>query len=103
MSATVAPNNVQARRILIGTALLLTLGMGIRQSFGLFLGPVTQDLANAWSAIAAADGLMYYQDWSTDTMYDTYTGSLQELIGGRSTPEEFVATVQDDWATFQGQ
>ena len=65
--------------------------------------PVTQDLANAWSAIAAADGLMYYQDWSTDTMYDTYTGSLQELIGGRSTPEEFVAAVQDDWATFQGQ
>jgi MFS family permease len=30
---------------LIGTALLLTLGMGIRQSFGLFLAPVTQDLA----------------------------------------------------------
>jgi MFS family permease len=36
--------------ILIGAALLLTLGMGIRQSFGLFLTPVTQDLA-----ITAAD------------------------------------------------
>jgi MFS family permease len=32
------------RLILIGTALLLMLGMGIRQSFGLFLGPITQDL-----------------------------------------------------------
>jgi predicted MFS family arabinose efflux permease len=36
--------------ILIGTGLLLTLGMGIRQSFGLFLTPITQDLA-----VTAAD------------------------------------------------
>src|SRR4026209_457777 len=35
----------QARLIVIGLALLLTLGMGIRQSFGLFLTPVTKDLA----------------------------------------------------------
>jgi predicted MFS family arabinose efflux permease len=44
MSRTIAPNSSQARLILIGTALLLTLGMGIRQSFGLFLSPVTHDL-----------------------------------------------------------
>src|SRR5438445_2270433 len=31
--------------ILIGAAVLLSLGMGIRQSFGLFLTPVTRDLA----------------------------------------------------------
>src|SRR2546430_8041083 len=30
---------------LIGAAVLLSLGMGIRQSFGLFLTPVTRDLA----------------------------------------------------------
>lgn len=65
--------------------------------------PVTQDMADAWAAIAADDGLMYYQDWSTDTMYDTLTGSLQELIGGKASPEEFVATVQEDWAEFQGE
>src|SRR4051812_34123651 len=45
MLSTVGPTVHLARRILIGTALLLTLGMGIRQSFGLFLGPVTHDLA----------------------------------------------------------
>src|SRR5215472_11639024 len=44
MTRTIAPNSRQARLILIGTALLLTLGMGIRQSFGLFLSPVTRDL-----------------------------------------------------------
>jgi len=50
MSRTMATSGNQARLILIGTALLLTLGMGIRQSFGLFLTPITRDLA-----VTAAD------------------------------------------------
>jgi len=50
MSRTIAPNSSEARLILIGTALLLMLGMGIRQSLGLFLAPVTHDLR-----ISAAD------------------------------------------------
>src|SRR4051812_4261407 len=49
MPSTTAPGRSQARMILLGAALLLTLGMGIRQSFGLFLGPVTQDLLVAAS------------------------------------------------------
>jgi len=40
------PGNLrQTRLILIGAAVLLSLGMGIRHSFGLFLTPVTRDLA----------------------------------------------------------
>ncbi len=35
----------QSRLILLGAAVLLTVGMGIRQSFGLFLTPMTKDLA----------------------------------------------------------
>ncbi len=35
----------QTRLILIGAGLLLSLGMGLRQSLGLFLTPVTRDLA----------------------------------------------------------
>jgi MFS family permease len=35
----------QTRLILIGAAVLLSLGMGMRQSLGLFLTPVTRDLA----------------------------------------------------------
>lgn len=50
MSRSVEPLSKQARLILIGTALLLTLGMGIRQSYGLFLTPVTRDLG-----VTAAD------------------------------------------------
>ena len=40
----------QTRLILIGAAVLLSLGMGLRQSLGLFLPPVTRDLG-----ITAAD------------------------------------------------
>jgi MFS family permease len=46
----IAPSSKQVLLILIGTALLLSIGRGIRQSFGLFLTPITQDLA-----ITAAD------------------------------------------------
>src|SRR5437763_10473143 len=41
---------VSVRMILIGAAILLSVGMGIRQSLGLFLTPMTRDLG-----IAAAD------------------------------------------------
>ena len=42
-----APNVTQGstRLILIGAAVLLSIGMGLRQSIGLFLTPVTRDLA----------------------------------------------------------
>ncbi len=50
ISRTIVPSSSEARLILIGVGLLLTLGMGIRQSFGLFLTPVTHDLG-----ITAAD------------------------------------------------
>src|SRR5438445_13237813 len=38
-------SSADTRLILIGAAVLLSLGMGIRQSLGLFLTPVTRDLA----------------------------------------------------------
>jgi MFS family permease len=40
-----ASSKTSIRLILIGSAVLLSLGMGLRQSLGLFLTPVTRDLA----------------------------------------------------------
>jgi len=71
MSQSIAPSGSQARLILIGTALLLTLGMGMRQSFGLFLAPVTHDLA-----IAAADFTLAL------AAQNMVWGLSQALIGG---------------------
>lgn len=45
MSAKPGTEIIGARTILIGAAILLSLSMGMRQSLGLFLTPVTRDLA----------------------------------------------------------
>ncbi|MGE3247443.1 MAG: hypothetical protein AB7J19_14045, partial [Beijerinckiaceae bacterium] len=45
MFRTYASISRQCRLILLGAGVLLMVGMGIRQSFGLFLTPVTKDLA----------------------------------------------------------
>jgi MFS family permease len=71
MSRTMAPSGSQARLILIGTALLLTLGMGMRQSFGLFLAPVTHDLA-----VTAADFTLAL------AVQNIVWGLSQALVGG---------------------
>ena len=64
----------QARLIVSGVALLLTLGMGIRQSFGLFLTPVSRDLA-----LTAADF--------------TLTLAIQNIVWGLS--QAFVGATAD--------
>src|ERR1700739_2832777 len=46
----IAASRNRTRLILIGAAVMLGLGMGLRQSLGLFLTPVTRDLA-----LSAAD------------------------------------------------
>ena len=63
--------------------------------------PLTADTYTAWNKVSADDGLTFYQDWASDTMYDTMTAGLQELIGGRISPEDYVNEVQSDWADFQ--
>ena len=51
-------------------------------------------LVTGWQKVSAADGLVPYLDYSTPTFYDTITAALQNLIGGKSTPEQFTQTLQ---------
>lgn len=64
-------------------------------------GAMAQDLIEANRELMDADGQMDYLDWSTPTMYDTLGSGLQLLLAGRSTAEEFLTTVQEDWEAFQ--
>ena len=54
ISAIAGPGRNPTRQILIGAAVLLSLGMGLRQSLGLFLTPVTRDLALTASSFTLA-------------------------------------------------
>ena len=55
-------------------------------------GSVVGDVVNAWNAIAQNDRVGHYLDWTIPG--SDLIASLQELLGGQVTPEEFVADVQ---------
>ena len=58
------------------------------------------DVAAAWGYATENDGIGYYMDWVTPTMYDTISGALQELMAGNISAEEFVAVVDADYTGF---
>jgi raffinose/stachyose/melibiose transport system substrate-binding protein len=56
-----------------------------------------KDIATSWTKLNTTNSVGYYMDWVTPTMYDTITASLQELMGGKATPEQFITKVNDDY------
>lgn len=58
------------------------------------------DVAAGWQHLNETDGVGYYMDWVTPTMYDTITSELQALLAGQTTPEEFVQNVNADYTEF---
>ncbi|MEV6106863.1 extracellular solute-binding protein [Streptomyces sp. NPDC051940] len=54
----------------------------------------------AWRQLNAADGLVPYLDYSTPTFYDTVSASLQDLLAGKASPDEFAAALQKDYGAF---
>jgi raffinose/stachyose/melibiose transport system substrate-binding protein len=67
---------------------------------GLSSASVEGQLVGGWQKISAADGLVPYLDYSTPTFYDTLTAALQNLIGGKSTPQQFTKALQTDYSKF---
>jgi raffinose/stachyose/melibiose transport system substrate-binding protein len=63
-------------------------------------GTVAADIATQYRDVQKANGEVPYLDYSTPTFYDTITAGMQELIGGQSDPQQFVDTLQTDYAGF---
>lgn len=63
-------------------------------------GSMLADTIAAWNRINADNGVGHYLDWATPTMYDTLVSELQKLFAAQTSPEEFVANVQADYAEF---
>jgi len=61
---------------------------------------VQADIFTAFAAVAESGGLVPYLDYATPTMYDTIGAALQDLIAKRATPQQFLQTLQDDYAKF---
>jgi raffinose/stachyose/melibiose transport system substrate-binding protein len=63
-------------------------------------GTVAADIATQYRDVQKANGEVPYLDYSTPTFYDTITAGMQELVGGQSDPQQFVDTLQKDYAGF---
>jgi raffinose/stachyose/melibiose transport system substrate-binding protein len=59
-----------------------------------------KEIFAAWDAVSRSDGLTPYLDNATPTFPDTLGGALQELIGGKATPQEALEKAQKDYADF---
>ena len=81
MNISFAQIDRQSRLILIGAATLLTIGMGIRQSFGLFLTPVTRDLAISASDFTLAIAIQNIV-WG---LSQAFVGAFSDRFGLRRT------------------
>jgi raffinose/stachyose/melibiose transport system substrate-binding protein len=63
-------------------------------------GGVAADGAAAWKKLSAVDGIIPYLDWTTPTFYNDITAAIQELLGGKQTPQQFTTGVQKAYAKW---
>lgn len=59
-----------------------------------------QDVFTAFGTVTAKDGLVPYLDYATPTFADTLGAALQDLLAGKTAPQEFLATLEKDYKTF---
>ncbi|NNG36848.1 ABC transporter substrate-binding protein [Nakamurella aerolata] len=58
------------------------------------------DVFTAFDTVSTDDGLVPYLDWATPTMSDTLGAALQDLLAGRTSPEDTMKTLQQDYSDF---
>jgi raffinose/stachyose/melibiose transport system substrate-binding protein len=59
-----------------------------------------KDVKTGWDTLVEDGGLTLYPDWSSPTMLETMGQSFQEMLAGRTTPEDVVSRTQDDWEKY---
>jgi raffinose/stachyose/melibiose transport system substrate-binding protein len=60
-----------------------------------------RELNEAFATIVANDGLAFYPDWPAPGYMDVLGGSLQELISGSITPDEFLDQIAGPWQEYK--
>jgi raffinose/stachyose/melibiose transport system substrate-binding protein len=88
--------NPDAMRVLTETGNLPVVGTAEQQP----PAGLSQDVFDAFAAVADGGQLLPYLDYATPTMADTMGAALQDLLAGEQTPEEFLTAVQADYSAF---
>lgn len=61
-------------------------------------GTLQGDIVAAWAEIAEADGLVAFNNNATATMNDALKAGTQQVIAGQMSVDDFIASIQADWA-----
>jgi raffinose/stachyose/melibiose transport system substrate-binding protein len=64
--------------------------------------PLQEQTLTALKDTIAAGSQVGYYDWTTTDMLTKMGGALQEVMAGRTSPQDFTATVQQTWAKAHG-
>lgn len=64
---------------------------------------VLADIAGAYQQVVEDKGIQQFPDASAPAMLDTLTSGLQRLIAGRTTPEKFLESVQQEWTSYRAE
>ncbi|WP_120314446.1 hypothetical protein [Streptomyces sp. TLI_171] len=60
-------------------------------------GSVMNEVAKGWAAVNKDNGLVNFFANTDATMNDTLTSQGQQLIGGKTGPEQYLDALQNDW------
>jgi raffinose/stachyose/melibiose transport system substrate-binding protein len=64
------------------------------------LSPQYKHAIDVINQVSSEDGLGYYYDWPTPSMYDTMSANCQKLMGLQITPEDFAKTIDKDLQAY---
>jgi raffinose/stachyose/melibiose transport system substrate-binding protein len=73
---------------------------GLMKDSTISLSPQYQHLIDIISRVSKEDGLGYYYDWPTSSMYDTMVHNSQALMGLQISPEDFVKAIDKDLQAY---
>jgi len=62
--------------------------------------PYLTAVDKAWKLVANDNGLLFYTDWASPSMYTTLQNQYEQLLAGRTSPAGMAKAVQSDWDKF---
>ena len=62
-----------------------------------------KEVEHGWQKLVNDGGLTLFHDWSSPTMLETIGQTFQELLAGRTSPEDVVTRIQKDWEDYDSE
>ncbi len=90
--------NAASSKVLVDTG---NLPVVLPSGYAPATGTVNGDIVAQWRQVSQKGGLVPYLDYATPTFYDTLSGAVQQLTGGKASPQQFATTLQTDYAAFE--